>query len=233
MSHTASITTLILGTLCLAACKGDTEDTQTVETGDTAETEGHPLVPEKYKYLWKTDACTAQDGSDGIQLYVLSEDAVATPAGKFTATEKWFWFHGTGDYSDDCVDTFEVNADYFTLDYSQFNCGECDEAFWGTRTLVDRTCNYTYYTLHGWDPEEFDPPDEEIYEIVLLFDEVGPSGNPNIDNKMLVVQNAFDPSGGRDLNIDFAWGHIYPTGEEYSLPANYDYLREDCLTTGD
>ena len=36
------------------------------------------------------------------------DGAIATATGRFTAHERWFWFHGTGDYADDCMDEFEI-----------------------------------------------------------------------------------------------------------------------------
>ncbi len=234
MGKHISIFAVVLTGLAIAGCKPDPSDTDVSHTGDTGATDGHPLVPEKYKYLWNTGACTTTDGKEGIQVYILVDegDGEAQATGKFKATERWFWFHG-GDVADDCVDTFELRGDYLSYGYDLFNCGECDEAFDITRTMVDRTCNYTYFTLHGWDPEKYDAPDEEIYDIILLFDEIGPSGNPNMDNKMLVIQGAQDPSGAYSMNYDFALGHIYPRGESYSLPADYDYQGKMCLGTGE
>lgn len=212
----------------VVACKGDddAEDTGSEDTG--GETDYHPLVPEKYRYMWDTDGCTTEEGKPGVKVYWLVDEGEgsANAMGHFTATERWYWF--TGDRDNDCVDEFSIQGDYATFDYGMLGCSECDEAFEIRRTLGESGCNYTYYSIFGLEER----PEEEIYDAIVLFDTLTPSGNPNMDNRMLVVQGSETPDG-YVMNRDFAIGHIYPEGEEYTFPASYDWLGDACFGTGD
>lgn len=233
MSRTIAI--LLLPAALLACNKAEDTDTGVDDDSDTEQV-FHPLVPEKYKYLWDTDGCVVSSGpsagSPGIQIYVLSDEGEASSngLGRFEALEHWFWFKG-GDWASDCVDTFRLEGEFATFDYGTFGASQAEEGWLLTRTLVDANCGVTYYTLLGLDPRN-PPPDEEIYGALLFFDTLTPSGEPNVDNAMLVFGST-QVSGYTytSPNVNYARGHAYPEGEP-GYPAAYDWLGSMCVGTG-
>ena len=77
---------------------------------------------------------------------------------------------------------------------------------------MDATCgrNYNFFLIDfDWDNWE-DPGDVDAYPAYILFDTLGPNGNPNEDNKMLVVQADGDVDGVVSpgaVDNNFARGH--------------------------
>jgi hypothetical protein len=217
---------LIALAVTLAACSGGNADTATPDTdgGDTSADEGHPLVPEKYKLYWNVDGCTTTDDKPGTQAYVLAEDVRADASGRFTATERWYHFRGTGNYADDCVDEWEIEGSFVSFDYGQLSCSQCEEAYQVTRTLTNATCGITYYSIFGLEDE----PRVEVYDAIALFDTLTPSGNPNVDNAMLVIWGSEVKDRSYMMDIDYARGHAFPD-DAPGYPSSYDWLGDKCL----
>lgn len=220
----------------LAVACGKPDDTGPTTTGTPTptgstpptETGTHPLVPDEFAYTWDTDGCTTLDGASGVNVYWYAQGE-ADESGVLTMTEQWFWFMGAGDWSQDCVDTFEVVGEYDPFDYAALNCSECEEGYQVTRTLVDSTCGVSYGSTFGYGDEV---PDEEVYVSIEMFDTATSGGTPNWQNVMLVIHA--DPSPPDQLstwvvNPDFALGHAFPVGDP-GYPSTYDWVGEACYT---
>ena len=228
---------LIITILAAAGCSSDTtEETTNTATASTTSTstgttnpEPHPLVPEEYQWIWQTDGCTTYEGSEGSNLYWHAEGS-ADVNGDIVLTEKWYWFLGNGDWSQDCVDTFEVVGEYDAFDYAMLDCGACEEGYLVTRTLVDSTCNLTYYTMFGND----DQPEEEVYVSLELFDTLTAGGIPNQNNIMDISHgDAYPPGqlGSWLVSLNWARGHAYPMDKKNpGYPSDYDWVGDACVT---
>jgi len=205
--------------------KGDSEG----DTDDTSgEAEHHPLVPEKYRYLWNTGGCETTDGKSGVQVYILVDegDGSADASGSLTATERWYWFYG-GEWDEDCVDTFQLTGEFKVFDYTMLGCSECEEAYEVTRRLTEASCGLTYYHIFALEER----PDEEAYQAMVLFDTLTPSGNPNVDNKMLVMNGSRTEGGAYAMDYDYARGHAFPD-DEPGYPSAYDWVGDKCFGRG-
>lgn len=221
--------------LGLAGCGKDTDTQDTSDTEDT-ELDYHPLVPEKYRYLWNTGPCDADPQTDGmqegVQVYYLMEEGEggADTDGRFTGTERWYWFFGNNDLDEDFVDTFEIEGKYELFDYGMLDCDGCDVAYSITRSMVEQNGNYTYYSIFGLDER----PDEEVYNAMVLFDTHTPTGIQNVDHKMLVVHGAEVGTNTYVMDPVWAIGHAFPEAEdqENAYPSAYDWLGDACLGSG-
>ena len=206
----------------------DTSETPSgSETGDTSPSgsEPHPLIPDEFQYLWDTDGCTTLDGAEGVNVYWYAVGS-ADDAGDLTMTEQWFWFMGQGDYSQDCVDTFEITGTYDAFDYNALGCGACEEGYAVTRTLVDSTCGVSYHSTFNVEEE----PEEQVYEGIEMLDTLTPFGKPNWE---MDVSHADPVPPGQystyAVTFDWADGHAYPYGEP-GYPSDYEWVGEACYT---
>jgi len=145
----------------------------------------------------------------------------------FTAEERWFWFHPEDGWDADCVDTFSLTGTYAAFDYDNLGCSGCEEAYEYTRTLTDSTCGILYHQLFDLE----DPPDDQIYYGIVLFDSFTPNGNPNEDNKMLVIGANRVASNSYSVDPNYARGQVFGESEEYYPPqaATYNWLGDLCV----
>lgn len=216
-------------------CVSDSDDT---DTDTDAPPGGHPLAPENYKWLWNVEGdCETRGKRKGNQVYILAEDVRVEADGTLSGTEKWYWFMAGEGWEGDCVDTFEVTGVPKSVDKAQYQCSQCEESYEFSRKLVGDTCgrNYDYFLLaFDWDDWE-DPGDVEAYNALVLMDTLNPNGNPNEDNKMLLVQAKADVDGNYQpdwVDNDFARGHAVPDDpSEPGPPGTYDWLAEKCIRT--
>ncbi|MFT7518402.1 MAG: hypothetical protein ACI9MC_000533 [Kiritimatiellia bacterium] len=219
-------------------CNGDATDTDT-DSGTLSVPDTHPLAPEKYAQIWNTDRpCQLQDGGDGTQIYWYSEDAESVVQGEkviLTATEKWYWFHGG--FGDDCVDTWELRAEFVKGDYALYGCSECEEAYYFRRTLVDQTCPYLYHQIFGYDKDK-DAPDPQVYEGYMLLDTHNTfNGAPNENNKMLMVARYRVPGGSWSTNNNYSkpgWSYRHADDADVQgPPSTYEWVGESCVGSSD
>ena len=213
---------------------GDEEtDTDTDDPGD----DGHPLAPEQYKWLWNVEGtCETWNNRDGNQVYILAENVRVEADNSMSGQEKWYWFWAGEGWEGDCVDTFEVTGQPIGLDKAQYQCSQCEETFEVSRKLIESTCdiNYNYYLISfDWKDGFPDSDPKDSYGAIMLLDTLNPNGNPNEDNKMLVVQakaledGSFSPES---VDNDFARGHAIPDdASQPGPPGTYDWLAEKCI----
>jgi len=210
-------------------------DPEEEDTGEDTDDGTHPMVPDEYKYLWNTDdPCTVWGGTEGHRVYILATDVRAEADGSISGTERWFWFFNEPGWDDDCVDTFTLSGQTRAEDYGQYECSQCEEGFEITRTLSEDNCSNSY-TAHmfAWDWQNWDDPGDLPYVALLMMDTLSPNGNPNEDNKALMVQAKSDTSGEisqSSIDNDFATGHAFPdNAASPGPPSSYDWLGEHCL----
>ena len=95
-------------------CVPGEEDT---DTDTDSVDEGHPLAPERYKYLWNVEGtCETWNNRTGNQVYILAEDVRVESDGAMSGVEKWYWFWAGEGWEGDCVDTFEIMGAPKSLD---------------------------------------------------------------------------------------------------------------------
>jgi hypothetical protein len=217
-------------------CVPGEEDT---DTDTDVSDDGHPLAPEKYKWIWNIEGtCETYNNRTGNQVYILAEDVRVEADGSLAGIEKWYWFQEGEGWDGDCVDTFEITGAPKGVDKAQYKCSECEESFEVSRKLVDAQCDLNYnYFLMSYDWKEGFPDDDPVdsYGALMLMDTLNPNGNPNEDNKMLVVQSKATEDGNITpawVDTDFARGHAIPDdASEPGPPGTYDWLAEKCIRT--
>lgn len=208
--------------LTLPAC-GEKKDKDTGPVDDTG-WETHPFVPEEYVWIWDTDGCEV-DGDPGASVYHLATGS-STGTGSLQVTETWYWFFGNEGYEGDCYDSFTFEADpsdiQFSDDYEP--CSECELEYSGKYTNDESSeyaCNISYSSF-------FDSPEGLYgdYELTLWFDPLTPAGNPNEDNKMLVIAGWWDDNSiGLDMN--YALGHAFPENDgDYDANVALDWVSD-------
>ena len=235
--------TLLTGAalLVFAGCSSeDQTGTQTTSTASQSTTstystystpEPHPLVPDEFQWLWDTDGCTTYEGGEGINVYWHAQGE-ADKDGNLTMTEDWYWFMGAGDWSLDCVDTFDIVGEYDAFDYDMLGCGACEQGYLLTRTLVKSNCNLTsYYTMFGQD----DQPKEEVYVAIEMLDTLTAGGIANQYNVMDISHaDAYPPDQLTSWIVALNWarGHYFPDDKDdpRGYPATYDWVGEVCVT---
>lgn len=196
--------------LALVSCNGD----DTKDTGDTGTTDsGHPLVPDGYEYAWDTDGC--DDG--GANVYTLAEGR-SDDGVDIEITETWYWFFGNEDYEGDCVDTFEFTGTATDYSWSTDPCSECEEEYTGTYAEKEMTCGIGYGSLITGEGSS------ESYDVTFMFDTLTAAGNPNQENRMLVIQIGWDGNTATAWDPNWATGHAEPDTEgDYGGPTTYDW----------
>ena len=217
-------------------CVPGEEDT---DTDTDSESDGHPLAPERYKYLWNVEGtCETWNNRTGNQVYILAENVRVEADGSMNGIEKWYWFWAGEGWEGDCVDTFEVSGAPKSLDKAQYQCSQCEEVYEVSRTLTDSTCdiNYNYFLISfDWDEGPPDSTPKSSYGAYMLMDTLNPNGNPNEDNKMLVVQAKADEEGyvsPSAVDNDFARGYAIPDDASVpGPPGTYEWLAEKCIRT--
>ncbi len=166
---------------------------------DTADTEGHPLVPDQYTFYWNTGTCTDSDGNPGVQAYWLA-DGTIDAAGSLAVTERWFWFFGEPDYDGDCVDTFSLTGvpDESETEPSALGCSICDQVYSIQRVLVDDGCARDYQARFGVSPDaDMDGvDDEQSTDAQLLLYATSTDDDSTTDSDMLVVYAEERETGG-------------------------------------
>ena len=207
---------------------------------DTGEDDGgHPLAPEKYKWIWNVEGtCETYGNRTGNQVYILAEDVRVTADGTLSGTEKWYWFQAGEGWEGDCVDTFTLTGKPKGVDKGQYQCSQCEEVYEVERVLTDASCSLNYnYFLYSYDWKEGFPSSTpaDSYGAVFLMDTLNPNGQPNEDNKMLMVHLEETEDGQwitGYVDNDFARGHAVPDDASVpGPPATYDWLAEKCIRT--
>jgi hypothetical protein len=211
----------------LAACNGSTDTDTDIDTDTDTDTapDYHPLVPEEYRYLWNTEGCETDDGP-GASVYRYAVDGVSDGE-NFSITEQWFWFFPETGWDADCVDTFEMSGNLARFDLGLLGCSACEEAYEVKRVLTTSNCNIMYSSLFNFD----DPVELTEFDSVLLFDSFTPNGNPNEENKMLVIGATQTDSGAYSVDVNYARGHALGEEEGYFPPAaaTYDWVGDACI----
>lgn len=220
---------LILFCTLAVACKdgGPADDS----ASDSEGSEFHPNVPPGYEYKWDTDGC-GDDGTD-TQIYTLAEGS-SDADGNFTMTETWYWFFG-GDWEDDCIDVIQYSGDRVSpAVLEQLSASEAEEGYEALMTKAEDGCpmmNYLYLWDHR-DKEDFEYGDTLEQDTFIVFDNLSPSGNLNVDNAMLVFMY-YDTGGGRySGDTDYARGVFLPDTEVLAPPAHYTWEASMCLSGG-
>ena len=197
--------------------------------GLDSEEQVHPNVPDEYWGIWQHEGCN--DGADTIVYYIGEGSSDAD--GNFTMTEKWYWFFDDAGWENDCVDTFEYSGEKVPYSYhSQLDATEAEEGYAGTFTKVEDNCPQMNYlsTFDHPDEDDFEYGDKVKMNFVTFFDTLTPSGNPNVDNKMLVFMYFGSAStltwGSTDWDQS---GKIEPLGDEHGPPANYTVDSSICF----
>ncbi|MCB9762389.1 MAG: hypothetical protein H6739_21510 [Alphaproteobacteria bacterium] len=215
----------------LAGCTGSDKDADDSAAADDSAIQFHPNVPDGYEYRWDTDGCG--EANDQTQVYKLAT-ANSTEAGRLTVTETWYWFFG-GDWEDDCIDVIEYTANAVpnsTLE--ALGAGEAEEGYQGMMTKVDEGCpqmNYLYLWDHP-DKDDFEYGDPLEQEVIVIFDNLSPSGNLNYENAMLIFMGYNVGNNRYTMSYDYATGVFNPQTEILGPPADYTWEASICLGEG-
>jgi len=220
----------------LAGCFSGKDKDKHDDTGDTAAEElEHPLVPDEYRGIWDTDGC--DDGKAAVYHVAqgrseVGEDDDGDEIMYLSFTEHWYWFWGNDDYEGDCVDEFsfqgvESNANWGASD----PCSECEEEFTGDYTESadgDDGCSvlYSYIFLD-------EGTGSNNFTAMFKLDTLTPSGNPNVDNKALVIGIFKDSDGYWYPDTDYARGPVVPDTEgDYGGVSSYDWVNTATMCVG-
>lgn len=177
-------------------------------------------VPEAYRCLWEGnyEGCTTSQGRQGRQLYWVIDGQVDAD-GKITGSERVWWFFPEEWNTDDCVDTLSLDGQEIVTDLERLGCATCEEAYSTVREVQTNNCNLGYNLL-------FDE-DEEGLKQTLLFDTLTPNGEPNEDNKILVLHRTTDENGSTSTK-EYARGNMTPEGAEHAAPYSFTWVGSAC-----
>ena len=205
--------------LGLAACSG-TADTQPDSDPDT---EVESIIPEQFRGIWNEGPCGTNDR--GLQAYRHVEDGRFAEDGSFTATERWYWFFPN---KPPCIDEHVLVGTSIGNGLAH-GCGQCEIVLDIERGPGDRECSWV--EPHEW----FDIVDDSLpnqqwrYTHKLLMDTLSPSGNPNQDNRVLILNRYFKEVADEWANPeDYALGTLDPDGETYGPPAGLSWVGGEC-----
>lgn len=203
----------------LMACNSSTDgsDNPTDSTDETDEVDPyggcHPLIAEYLIGQGKdpldstvngicftlntTDPCTTRGGREGTRVYRFMDDGRVVD-GKFTGTERWFWFGGDPDnWEQDAVDLLSYDGiaseQYRGADLS---CEGCEEIYEVDRTIVENQTGTGY-----------------AEEVVFAFDNLNPNGGwqgTEEERNMFVFYARYRRNGLSDLDTDYAKGQYTP-----------------------
>ncbi len=227
-----ALTLIPLLLLSVSCSKDEAVDTSPPPDSDPGV---HPNVPDGYELYWSTDGCG--DDEDQTQVYILASGSISEDGETLTATEKWYWFFG-GDWSKDCIDTFEFSGS--RLSNSQLNdldASQAEAGYYGSYTKTENNCpGMNYYATWSHSGEDgFDYGDEISANMVLVFDYLTPNGALNWENKTLVYAYVGDSSGltWGDTSYDPA-GVFTPTGDDpVGPPADVTWEPSFCFGTSE
>lgn len=198
--------------LILLACAGPapTDDTDVQDTGPAF----HPNAPDQETWdRWALSLeCQAQWGNGDTRVYKVGT-LVSDADGGLTGSEKWYWFYG-GDWADDDVDTFTYEGSALTLAEVQGEVGPADEGFMTLATLADDQ------SRQHWGDGEAD--------VAFYFDYLGPSGNLNLDNKMIVYRGAEGYRGWDVSEYSASERSYYQPDGEIGGAATWIWEAQDC-----
>jgi hypothetical protein len=235
--RTAPLGSLVLVlSFLLSACFGPDDDGNKNDTSDTdTAPTSHPLVPDEYQNMWDWDASGCDDGDAAVYHLAEGHSVEETIDGEqemvLYATERWFWFHGKEDFDGDCVDKFDFRGVETRYTWGSIDpCGECEEEYWGSYnedTDVEDGCNYIYGGLFFG--EDGMGEGNDFSPMVLKMETLGPSGNPNEDNKLLVYQ-AMSLDGYWYFDSSYGGGQIFPDEEgDYGGPSQYHWVNLNTM----
>lgn len=205
----------------LGACTGqDTADTDP-DTDPVADS----IIPEQFQGLWNEGPCGANER--GSQAYRHVANGRFTEDGSFTATERWYWFFPNN--KTPCIDEWALSGTSIGNGLAH-GCGECEIVLEIRRTPSDLQCSWV--EPHSW----FDIVDDSVpvkqwsYTHKLLMDTTSPSGNPNQDNRVLVLNRYYKEVAEEWANPeDYALGTLAPDSEDtYGPPAAITWVGGEC-----
>jgi len=201
----------------LLAC--NSEETDSVGETDVADSdtsaagcETHPLIPEEYCYIWiVNEPCKRRGGANGRRVYRVMDDGRVVD-GKFTGTEKWYFFWGDPSrVEEDVVDTLTYSGVASTqYTGSELGCQGCEEVYEVTRTVADNPSKTPYST-----------------EVVFALDNLNPNGGfqgGDSERNMFVFYARYGRNGLSDLDTSYARGNYTPDSmEPGSFPSSYTW----------
>jgi hypothetical protein len=202
----------------LCACNPDdsdtTSDTETADSdsGQATGCDVHPLIPEEFCYIWVVnEPCKRRGGANGRRAYRLMEDGRVVD-GRFTATERWFFFWGDpARFDEDVVDTLSYDGTTSTqYTGAELNCEGCEEVYEVKRTIVDAPSGTPYAT-----------------DVVFALDNLNPNGGyqgGDEERNMFVFYARYGRNGLGDLDTSYARGQYTPdSGSPGTFPASYSW----------
>lgn len=178
-------------------------------------------VPEEFRCLWEVnyDGCTTSKGRQGRQLYWKMTGEVDAE-GNITGEEQIWWFFPEEWKTPDCTDVLSIEGQALQTDLEQLGCGTCEEGYETRRAVTENTCNLGYNLLF----EE----DSTGLKQTLLFDTKTSNGDPNEDNKILVLHRTKDRQSGALKTEEYARGNMQPLGETHGAPYSFTWLGSAC-----
>ena len=209
----------------LVACAGgdtdpsDTDDDTT--PGSQCQDNPDVAVPEDRWCLWEPyySGCVTSRGVDARQVYWQMEGSISED-GTFTGTEQFWWFFPDDWNATDCSDTMTVTGTRVTTDLAQLGCETCEEAYQLTREVTDDGCALGYGNLYA--------EDQDGYKQLILVDTKTSNGEPNEENKILVLYRATGDNGGESTE-EYARGNMEPSGDEHGPPYTFTWEGSSCL----
>jgi hypothetical protein len=209
---------LLVG-LVAVACSGP----DTAATDSDTDVVAESIIPEQYRGLWNEGPCGSN--GRGFQAYRLVEDGRFAEDGSFTGTERWFWFFP---YKPPCIDAWKLTGTSIGNGLAH-GCGECEIVLDIVREPEDLAC--TWIEPHEWFDIVDDglPTNQWSYTHKLLMDTLSPSGNPNQDNRVLILNRYYKEISSEWANPeDYSIGTLAPDTEVYGPPASLTWVGGEC-----
>ncbi|HJN77412.1 MAG TPA: hypothetical protein QGF58_26040 [Myxococcota bacterium] len=219
---------LLLALACTKLLDRDPGDDSSSDSADSGELR-HPNVPDDKWGIWQHEGCN--DGADTI-VYIVAEGNTDAD-GNLLLEEKWYWFFDDTSWDLDCIDTLEYAGERVSQSYHQtFEATESEEGYAGEVEKTDDQCPHMNYlaTFKHPDEDDFEYGDTMKMDFVTFYDTLTPSGNPNLENAMLVYMYFGKSPSFTWGASDYGRGTITPEDEsEHGPPANYVYETSMCF----